>query len=331
MEVSTKELMARYAELDDDALIELKRQGTLTEAAQYVLDRELSIRKISISAVSEVEVTDNLEPHHKRPFVSRLKPGSEKRSRWWMVYHLWAGYCAKVYIDVSGLSKFIVGAPSGSGPASASIYATSSAMVVVAAVALGYFLSKSLVTIIDQSDIPRTGKIALKSVLPIGYFLVAAPLSAITGPLLAESASINKSSRPVAQQSSMKPVIAFTTTQSAEGVTEADLDQSGLKNLETWMAETMLQKGRKKFAEMDYNSKDFKPKVSASSVYINAYGKKLAVIKVNMGDSMRSVTIMGIEEDELLRVSCIRASDHDIPVWSGECGNEVRKTFKGKN
>ena len=252
---------------------------------------------------------------------------SNKPSRWWMLYHFWAGICVKVYVDVSGLSKFIVGPPSGSDPASASSYATSSAMVALGAVALGYFLSKSLVKVIDQSAMPRKGRIALKSILPIGYFLVAVLLSAVTAPILAGSASIKKSSTPVAQQPSMKPVMAFTTTQSSEGVTEADLDQSVLKNLETWIVETMLQKGRNKFAEMGYNPKDFKPKVSANSVYVNAGGKKLAVIKVNMDESMRSVTILGIKGSEMLRVSCIRASNQDIPVWSGECGNEVKKAF----
>lgn len=89
----------------------------------------------------------------------------------------------------------------------------------------------------------------------------------------------------------------------------------------------MLQKGRSKYAEMGYNPKDFKPRVSANSVYVIAGGKKLAVIKVNMDNSIRSITVMGIKGTELHRVSCIRASNHDIRVWSGECGNEIRKTF----
>lgn len=255
------------------------------------------------------------------------KQDGEKASRWWMLYHFWAGICVKVFVDVSGLAKFILGTPSGSGPASASSYAGYAAMVAVGAVALGYFSSKGLVNVIDRSTMPRKGRIALKSVLPVIYLVAAVFLSAATAPLLAESGSVQKSSAPIAQQSEMKPVMAFTTTQSAEGVSESDLDQPGLKNLETWIVETMLEKGRNRFSEMGYNPKDFKPKVAANSVYINAGGKKLAVIKINMDSSMRSVTVMGINGAELLRVSCIRASNHDIPVWSGECGNEVRKTF----
>lgn len=256
-----------------------------------------------------------------------LEKLGNKPSRWWMLYHLWAGICAKVYVDVSGLLKFFIGPPSGSDPASASSYATSSAMVAVGAVTLGYFLSKSLIKVIDQRIMRRKVRVALKSILPVGYFLAAVLLSAGTTPMLAESASIQKSSAPVAHHPSIKPVMAFTTTQRSEGLTEANLDQSWLKNLETWIVETMLQKGRNKFAEMGYNPKDYKPKVSANSVFVNTGGKKLAVIKVNMDESMRLVTIISIQGSEILRVNCVRASNQDISVWSGECGNEIKKAF----
>jgi hypothetical protein len=167
----------------------------------------------------------------------------------------------------------------------------------------------------------------LKFVFPIIYFLAAVFLAMPTAQLLAKSNSVQKTSMPISQETEMKPIVAFTTTQSSEGVTAADLDQAGLENLETWIVETMLQKSRAKYAEMGHNPNDFNPKVSANSVYVTTEDKKLAVIKVNIDGSIRSVTVMGLKGDQLLRVSCIRASDHDIPVWSGECGNEVRKTF----
>lgn len=258
-----------------------------------------------------------------------LQQESEKPSRWWMLYHFWAGMCAKFYVDVSGLSKFILGSPGGSDPAFVLSYAGSATTIALGAIALGYFLSKSLINVIDRSAMPRKGRIVLKSLLPVGYFLAAVLLPAVTAPLLADSEHIKGASAAVAQQSDIKPVMVFTTTQSAEGVTEADLDQSALKNLEMQIVESMLQNFRNEIAEMGYNPKDFnfKPKVSANSVYINVDGKKLAVIKVNMNGSIRLVTIMGINGAELLRVNCIRASDHDILVLSGECGKEVQKTF----
>jgi len=259
--------------------------------------------------------------------VTSQKDKGGKPSRWWMLYHFWAGICLKAYVDVSGLSKYVLGAPGGADPSSASSYAGSAAILAVGVVVLGYFLSKSLINIIDGSAMENKVKMILKTILPIAYFAGAVFLAMATAPLFAASDSIQKTSTTITQQSAMKPVMAFTTVQSSEGVTEADLNQTALATLETWIVETILQKGRNKYAEMGYNPKDFKPKVEANSVYITVGGKKLAVIKVNMDNSMRSVTIMGIKGTELHRVSCIRASNHDIPVWSGECGKEVRKTF----
>ena len=259
---------------------------------------------------------------------SPVQIGEEKKeSRWWVAYHLWAGVCLKAYTDASGLSKNILGTLRGSDVSSASNYAVGAAIIAVGAFALGYFLSKVIIKAVNNSALPKTGKIIVKSILPVVYIVGAVLLAMITGPDFAESNKFQKTTSPVSQQSSIKPVQAFTTVQSSDGATESDLNQEVLSNIETWLVETMLQKGRNKYAEMGYNPKDFNPKISANSVYVTAGGKKLAVIKINMNQNMRTVTIMGIKGNEFQRVNCIRASNHDIPVWSGPCGDEVRKTF----
>lgn len=127
--------------------------------------------------------------------------------------------------------------------------------------------------------------------------------------------------------SDMAPVVVIVTEQSAEGVTDADLDQAGLKNLETWVVNTMIEKGKSTYEELGYDPNTFNPKVDANSVYANVSGKKLAVIKINMDNSVRHVVIMGIIGNKLLRVHCTRNSNHDILVWSGECGNKVKEIF----
>lgn len=259
---------------------------------------------------------------------STVKTGEgKKESRWWIAYHLWAGVCLKAYTDASGLSKNILGTLRGSDVSSVSNYAGGAAIIAVGAVALGYFLSRVLINTVNNSALSKAGKIIVKSILPVVYFVGAVLLAMITGPVFAESSKFQQTTSPVSQQQSIKPVQAFTTAQSSEGVTESDLNQEVLSNLETWLIQTMLQKGRNKYAEMGYNPKDFNPKITANSVYVTAGGKKLAVIKINMNQTMRTVTIMGIKGNEFQRVNCIRASNHDIPVWSGPCGDEVRKTF----
>jgi hypothetical protein len=250
-----------------------------------------------------------------------------KPSRWYTVYHIWAGMCVKLFSDVSGLSKLLLGASKGSDPSSAFTHATTAAVIAVGLVTLGYFGSKSLLKGIEASALSQRAKIVAKSILPIVYLLGAVLLAVAVSLLISAPPISRTSSIPAPDSDTMAPVLVFDTVQSAEGVTEADLDQSGLKNLETWIVNTILEKGRAKFAKLGHDPSCFKPSISANSVYIDVGGKRLAVIKVQMDNSVRSVTVLGIKGPELHRVSCLRSSNHDIPVWRGECGSKVRQVF----
>lgn len=57
----------------------------------------------------------------------------------------------------------------------------------------------------------------------------------------------------VPKTSVMAPVVVTVTEQSAEGVTDADLDQTGLKNLETWVVNTMIDKDKSTYEELGYD------------------------------------------------------------------------------
>jgi hypothetical protein len=252
----------------------------------------------------------------------------DKLSRWWIAFHLWGGLCLKAFMDISGLLKVVLGPPSAGDQASAAGSAGVVGFLTVAVVAIGYFLSRTIVKAIDATSFPKKAKTTAKVILPFAYFAGAVFLAMVMGPLIASPATPPKAaSSPVSESSEVKPVLVYTTVQSTDGVTEADLDQAGLTNLQNWVVETILQKSRSKFAEMGYDPKDFKPKIVAKSVYVIAGRKKLAVIKVDIDSSMRSVTIMGIKGNELHRIACIRGSNHDIPLWSGECGNKIKEVF----
>lgn len=251
----------------------------------------------------------------------------DKPSRWWMAYHLWCGLCFKTFVDISGLSKIFVGSSSSNDPASASASAGLVGLLTAATVALGYFLSLTITKAIDSASFSAKIKKTAKVMLPFAYFAGAVLLSIAIGPLIASPTISPAKSSPATASSEIKPVLVYTTVQSAEGVKEADLTQEGLKNLEDWVTKTILKKSKDKYTEMGYDPKDFNPNVTANSVYVNAGGKKLAIIKVDMDNSMKSVTVMGIKGDELHRVACIRGSNHDIPVWSGECGNKIEEVF----
>jgi hypothetical protein len=42
---------------------------------------------------------------------------------------------------------------------------------------------------------------------------------------------------------------------------------------------------------------------------------------------VRIVWIMGFQRDQFLRVTCMRASNDDVPVFSGECGARLTEAF----
>ena len=112
---------------------------------------------------------------------------TEKPSHWWMLYHFWGGICLKAYIDVSGISKIILGEPSGSDPVSASSYSNSSAMLAVGVLIIGYILSNSIVKIINGSAMSNKRKSSIKIFLPFGYIIAALSLSMVTAPIIAAS------------------------------------------------------------------------------------------------------------------------------------------------
>lgn len=124
------------------------------------------------------------------------------------------------------------------------------------------------------------------------------------------------------------PVITSVTVQDSESASEEDFNLELLENIEQWLIQTMLSKGRQYFVEKGYDPKDYKPKLIPSSVLNVVSGKKLGIIKINMENTMRSVTILGFINKDFYRITCLRKSNHDIPVYHGECGRKVKEVFK---
>jgi hypothetical protein len=123
------------------------------------------------------------------------------------------------------------------------------------------------------------------------------------------------------------PITAMVTIQDTEGTSEADLNIESLKKLEQWLVQTTLQRARTNYAKQGFDPKTFNPKINVGSVYTIAGGKKLAVTKMNMDNQLRTVWVMGFQRGEFLRVTCARGSNHDIPIFSGECGQKITEAF----
>lgn len=169
-----------------------------------------------------------------------------------------------------------------------------------------------------------------KVLLMVIVAIVAVGIGKLIGSFLGETGAkrINQSSGyvvPVANK--IAPVIAAITIQDTEKTSEADLDLEALKRLEQHMVKTTLRRARANYARQGFDPKTYNPKIDANSVYTVTSGKKLAVIRISIDSQVRAVWVMGFQRNQFVRVSCIRASNHDIPIFSGECGQKITEAF----
>lgn len=136
-----------------------------------------------------------------------------------------------------------------------------------------------------------------------------------------------KTSRDPQTVPDIAPVHAAYTTQDAGDYSEADLDLGALAAFEAWIIDTTKDKMRLEFAAQGLDIEDFEKRIDTESVYLTAQGKKLAVAKANLDNMVRVVTILGFNGRQMNRVTCIRKSNHDIPLSSGQCSDEIVKAF----
>ncbi len=182
----------------------------------------------------------------------------------------------------------------------------------------------------DRRDLDNATIRPMKRLLfPIVIAVVAAvAIGRFVGGFLEEFAERKANKAPPASVSDQTaPIIATMTIQPTEHTSEAELDIDTLERLEQHMMQTTLERGRSNFAKQGFDPKTYNPKIDVSSVYTISGGKRLAIIKMSEDSRVRTVWIMGFRGGQFLRVTCIRASNHDIPVFSGECGQKVSDAF----
>lgn len=122
-------------------------------------------------------------------------------------------------------------------------------------------------------------------------------------------------------------IIVLSASENSNGLKEKDLNHSVLSIWENWLVKTTTANAYRNFSEQGYDPSKLKLKIKKDSLFINVSGKKLAVIRLNLNSLVRHAIVMGIKGDELYRVTCIRPSNHTIPILYGKCGDEVGKIF----
>jgi hypothetical protein len=256
-------------------------------------------------------------------------PKKNKPSLLWYLYHAWAAICFITYFKVSGLLDFSIGLPTGSDPDSASDFAAKSSLIQVSLFAIGYFLSTYILKVVDKVFTVEIERKIFKILLPILYVIASIILAIATKSVFSTEDKLSTPERKERQSRSFNQdtTIAFTTIQSADGLTDEDLNQDTLSILENWVLETMQKKIKEQRINNGDNSDEYISDIKSSSVYNLVDGKKLAIIKINHNNLMRMATIMGIKGNELVRISCMRSDNRDIPIWSGNCGEEISESL----
>lgn len=127
--------------------------------------------------------------------------------------------------------------------------------------------------------------------------------------------------------SSVKPIVAVTVIESAKGATDTWFNQSALVKLETIMKDNIFDHAKVQYIERGYDPETINDNFSTKSYYVVIQGKKLAVINILLEDRVNAVYVVGITGNEMIRVSCIRASRHKISLASGICAEEIYSAF----
>lgn len=164
-------------------------------------------------------------------------------------------------------------------------------------------------TIVKQAPVATIGRL----------FAYALPFVSL---LIASSAALAQLDTRVA------PVVTIVAIQSNEGLNESDMTPALLKRMEEWSVSTSRKKMSQSLARSGQNSNiAYQVPISSQSLFNVVGGEKLMIIRMTVDNSIREVSVLGFKGSEFYRIGCLRASNHDIPVFSGECGKVVKETF----
>ena len=130
--------------------------------------------------------------------------------------------------------------------------------------------------------------------------------------------------RPAPRQPAIR---VLASAQSADGLTENDMDQNFLSNLEAYTVERQVANSRRVLESNGVNAP--MPRPTSSALYVMSGGRKYAVVRTTFaggGGKVYSAQIMGIVGDQMRRVICISQTG-EVPITYGVCADKIQETF----
>jgi hypothetical protein len=115
-----------------------------------------------------------------------------------------------------------------------------------------------------------------------------------------------------------------TTIESSSGVTE---DQMNLELLDI-LTKAVTAQIKDLAAKQEKAGGPTAPLMFPESAYVVMSGKKLAVIKIRSQGAASIAVILGIDKQELIKVTCVNKKNEDVDISKGKCFDEIKKSFK---
>ena len=115
-----------------------------------------------------------------------------------------------------------------------------------------------------------------------------------------------------------------TTIESSSGVTE---DQMNLELLDI-LTKAVTEQVKDLAAKQEKAGGPTAPLMFPESAYVVMSGKKLAVIKIRSQGATSIAVILGIDKQELIKVTCVNKKNEDVDISKGKCFDEIKKSFK---
>ena len=119
-------------------------------------------------------------------------------------------------------------------------------------------------------------------------------------------------------------IYTAATRQSAEGVTEGQMDSAFIERLGEWIAERNYSNA---VASQAKESGVIIERPTPESVVVEAGGRRFGIIRLRSQGFAPAVTIVGIDGQEMIRVTCVSRIVQDVAVSRGPCADKIKEAF----
>lgn len=153
--------------------------------------------------------------------------------------------------------------------------------------------------------------------------LVTAGLLIVGNSLSSYYSSRDAAPRPRTLARPTAELQVISSSQSADGATEADFNATTAANLERYAAGRIAAKldALAKQAGLSLPS----PQIRTESTVVKVLDRRLIVIRYEINSSSRGVEVLGITGANLNRVVCARETLDEILISAGPCADKIRE------